>query len=594
VTDLVATVSLERPDDVFLLRQCGRIAAESVGCDEADQVRFATALSEIGREALANGHYTSAHFDVERNGAIAVTFEKFPRAAAYAGRGHGGVDAARRLVGELTVTDDLGTETVSIKISRLPIRGHEPRDTRSLRAKLRKASTPKPLDELRLENRDLVATLESLQSQREELIELNAELEETNTGVMAMYAQLEGELAETNRGVVALYAELDDKTQRLNEANEAKSRFLASVSHELRSPVNSIIGLLQLLLDPEGDVITADQQRQLSLAAGSAKDLLGLVNSLLDLAKAESGRLQPDVSSVDLAELFSDLRGALRPLVRPAVELIVDFPDLPMIETDRTLLTQVLRNLLTNAVKFTESGTIRLSARETAPLEIEIAVADTGIGITSEDQAKVFEEFFQVRGPLQVEHKGTGLGLPYARRVAKALGGDISLESEYGHGSTFRVTVPVRWQAVLTSEVSPNGRRLAVPKDSAPLPTLQIKTALVVDDEERFRTIVRGFLQGVALNVVEASDGKEALEIMRAAAPDIVFMDLRMPNMNGADVMSEMAADPPLREIPVVIVSSAELAVANRPILGKAVALLAKSNITRETLAGAIAKVFSR
>jgi CheY-like chemotaxis protein len=257
---------------------------------------------------------------------------------------------------------------------------------------------------------------------------------------------------------------------------------------------------------------------------------------------------------------------------------------LPAMETDRTLLAQVLRNLLTNALKFTTSGSVRLSARLTGQVEIEFSVSDTGIGVAPEDCDRIFEEFYQVRGPMQVDFKGTGLGLPYARRVAQALGGRLSLESELGLGSTFTVTLPTKWQALLNTGQSPARR------DSG---GIRVGTVLVVDDDEGFRTVVRGLLQGVAAQVLEARDGVEGLAMMRSAKPDIVFMDLKMPNMDGADVMGAMADDPPLRDIPVVIVTSNELDAANRPVLGAAVALLAKSGVTRESLAGAVEKALS-
>ena len=177
--------------------------------------------------------------------------------------------------------------------------------------------------------------------------------------------------------------------------------------------------------------------------ATSAEDLLRLVNELLDLAKAESGRLEPSVAPVDLVELFEELRGTTAPLLsRPGVQLVIEPPrSVGVLDTDRTLLRHVLRNLLSNAVKFTESGTVSMTATREGDVA-RIAVRDSGVGIAEDDQPRVFEEFYQVRGALQSQAKGSGLGLPFARRVARVLGGDLLLTSAAGQGSTFTVELP--------------------------------------------------------------------------------------------------------------------------------------------------------
>jgi signal transduction histidine kinase len=259
---------------------------------------------------------------------------------------------------------------------------------------------------------------------------------------MALYHQLSDELEETNRGVVALYAELDEKSVQLGAASEAKSRFLANVSHELRAPVTAIIGLARLLGDPASEPLSTEQQRQVELIGNSAGDLLTLVNDLLDLAKAEAGRVEPEWSEVDLRALFGQLRGTLRPLAtRPEVAFVVEEPSVPTVRTDEVLLTRVLRNLLTNAIKFTAAGEIRLAVRRVAE-DVEFTVADTGTGIPAELHERIFEEFYQVPGRPALSGKGTGLGLPYARRLVGILGGGMRVESAPGEGSTFTVRLP--------------------------------------------------------------------------------------------------------------------------------------------------------
>ncbi|HEX3468866.1 MAG TPA: ATP-binding protein [Candidatus Elarobacter sp.] len=578
--ELVAKLPLERPQDVFVLRQSAREAAAAFGLEQADQVRLATALSELGREVVAHGASASAEIALE-GGALVVDIAGFPLEAAAAPAG--GLDAARRLVEGLTFTPGDGARTGTVRLRGVLHHARRAAGVAVVRAAIGRVAS-QPLDELRLENRDLIATLERVEAQRVELVRLNAELEETNRGVMAMYSQLADELEETNRGVVALYAELDDKTLRLNAANEAKSRFLASVSHELRSPVHSVLGLAQLLLDPAAEPLREEQRKQLELMTGSGRELLRLVNDLLDLAKAESGRLSPEIEPVDLAELFSELRGSLRPIARPDVALVVTAPDVPPIETDRALLAQVLRNLLTNALKFTTRGEVRLTASQPAPHKIALTISDTGIGIAPENQPRVFEEFFQVRGELQAQHKGTGLGLPYALRVTQSLGGDLVLTgSEQGRGSVFTVTLPVRWEALLNANASPS--------NTAPAPTRgRVGTVLIIDDDQSFRAALRGMLQGTVDQILEAGGGQEALRMMRAAPPDLAFVDLRMPDMDGADVLAAMNAEPELRSVPVVIVTASELSSAVRATLGSAAGLLAKANVDPATVARALSE----
>jgi signal transduction histidine kinase len=242
--------------------------------------------------------------------------------------------------------------------------------------------------------------------------------------------------------VVALYAELDEKSAQLRAASESKSRFLANVSHELRAPVTAIMGLGRLLADAASDPLTGEQARQVGLIRSSASDLLGLVNELLDLAKAESGRMEPEWAEVDLRPLFGQLRGTLRALAtRPEVELVVEEPPAPaVLRTDEVLLGQVLRNLLHNGLKFTERGEVRLRARLRDDWWT-FTVSDTGLGIPPEQHERIFEEFYQVPGTTRTG--GTGLGLPYARRLVTLLGGTLELTSEPGRGSTFSVFLPV-------------------------------------------------------------------------------------------------------------------------------------------------------
>ena len=232
-----------------------------------------------------------------------------------------------------------------------------------IRRTLRERSAPSAVDELRAQTQDLIAALEESRSQREELHRLNEELEETNRGVVALYTELSQELEETNRGVVALYAELDEKSELLREASEAKTRFWSNVSHELRTPANSVIGLARLLLDPGSQPLTAEQHRQIALMGAAGAALLGLVDELLDVAKAEAGRMEPAYASVDLHALLAQLRGIMLG-VATHEDVSLVFPSLPpdrtALVTDEVMLTRILRNLLSNSLKLTQRGEVRL------------------------------------------------------------------------------------------------------------------------------------------------------------------------------------------------------------------------------------------
>ncbi|WP_405116547.1 ATP-binding protein [Micromonospora sp. NBC_01405] len=437
-------MALRVEHDIFVVRQRGREVAEAVGLEHQDQIRLATALSEVARDLLhaAGGADVTFTVDLDGQGPPRVRVDLAPVRPLPDGRYEPHSGAVARLVDMLGVVDREG-DTVVRMSRRVPAsaRALTPERIAELRAELGSSAPGSALDELASQNEQLIAALDEVRSQRDELAVLNEELQETNHGVMALYNQLTEELEETNRGVVALYAELDEKSVQLRSASESKSRFLANVSHELRAPVTAVIGLSRLLADSASDPLTEEQAQQVGLIRSSATDLLGLVNELLDLAKAESGRLEPNWAEVDLRAVFGQLRGTLRALSKTDVELVVEDPPPPgTLRSDEVLLAQVLRNLLHNGLKFTERGEVRLRA-EVRDERWWLSVADTGAGIAPELHDRIFEEFYQVPGSPRIG--GTGLGLPYARRVVRLLGGTLELTSEPGRGSTFTVTLPI-------------------------------------------------------------------------------------------------------------------------------------------------------
>lgn len=257
---------------------------------------------------------------------------------------------------------------------------------------------------------------------------------------------LRTELDETNKGVVALYAELDDKAAQLRDANDLKSRFLSYMSHEFRTPLSSMTSMTGILLSRLDGPLTDEQQKQVEFIRASTRELTEMVSDLLDLAKVEAGRITISPEWFEMVDLFAALRGMFKPIVATSsVTLIFDEPEDPIkLYTDDKKVSQVLRNFISNALKFTPVGEVRVSARLLDAERVEFAVTDTGIGIAAEHLPNLFGEFMQLDVRLQKRLRGTGLGLALARKFATLLGGTVAVESEPGKGSRFSVTLPVK------------------------------------------------------------------------------------------------------------------------------------------------------
>jgi signal transduction histidine kinase len=258
---------------------------------------------------------------------------------------------------------------------------------------------------------------------------------------------LRAELLETNRGVVALYAELDDTAAQLRSAVDLKSRFLSYMSHEFRTPLTSIISMTGILLARMDGPLTGEQVRQLEFVRGSVLELTEMVDDLLELARVEAGRITISPEWFEMVDLFSALRGMFKPIVaNSAVSLIFEEPQaIPRIYTDDKKLSQILRNYISNALKFTSEGEVRVVARLSGLDEVEFSVTDTGIGIEAQALAKLFSDFVQIDSRLQRRLRGTGLGLSLARQFAALLGGRVGASSEPGKGSRFWVAIPLQY-----------------------------------------------------------------------------------------------------------------------------------------------------
>jgi signal transduction histidine kinase len=283
-----------------------------------------------------------------------------------------------------------------------------------------------------------------MRQQSQDLLRTLAQLREKQ----AESDRLARELAETNRGVLALYAELDERAGYLERANELKSRFLSDLNHEIRTPLYAVRNVARLLLEGYEGPLTERHRRAIEMMRNSTASLSDLVNDWLDLAKIEAGRTDVHIDTLTVERLWGALRGVFRPIeAGSAVALTFEPPPpLPELRTDESKVAQILRNFISNALKFTERGEIRVSAREGPHRTITFTVADTGIGIAPEHLERIFEEFAQIENPLQRHVKGTGLGLPLSRRLARLLGGDVTVRSEAGRGSRFSLELPIAYR----------------------------------------------------------------------------------------------------------------------------------------------------
>lgn len=288
------------------------------------------------------------------------------------------------------------------------------------------------------------------------MVEPHDRLQAENDQLRADVDSLRAELAETNTGVVALYSELEDKADQLREATELKSRFLSYMSHEFRTPLGSIRSLANLLLSRFDGPLTEEQEKQVRFMQGSAEELTAMVDDLLDLAKVEAGRIKVSPAWFQMVDLFAALRGMFKPiLTSETVKLIFDeATGIPPIYNDDRKVAQILRNFISNGLKFTQDGEVRVSAQVEDDHFVVFTVKDTGIGIAKEYHGALFQDFVQIDSPIQKRLRGTGLGLSLSKKLAEILGGEIFVESALGSGSSFSLRLPLSIEGLETREDS--------------------------------------------------------------------------------------------------------------------------------------------
>ena len=359
--------------------------------------------------------------------------------------------------------------------------------------------------------------------------------------------------------------ELSSKNQEIEKAYKVKSDFLSSMSHELRTPLNSIIGFSSVLLGPSGDPLTDDQRMALEKVLKNGRHLLQLINDILDLSKLESGRMTLSVETEDVTAILSNCILIVEPLIQSKrLTLTQDLqPNLPALTTDIVKVRQIMVNLLSNASKFTEEGGISIKVTQQEDGMVSFAVKDSGIGIGPKDYERVFEEFQQVDTSSTRKYKGTGLGLPIARKLARMLGGDLTVKSELGKGSTFTMTIPSKVpQALIESQQAgvPAKRPEPVRQKPSLLSSLPQPSAtgeqvqiLSIDDDPDVIEILRKYLVPEGYSIVGALSGDEGLEMAVKMKPALITLDIMMPKKDGWQVLRELKQNPQTKDIPVLI-----------------------------------------
>jgi signal transduction histidine kinase/CheY-like chemotaxis protein len=542
MSEPILTFIIRYEHDVVAARQHARQLAAAVGFDVTEQTRIATAVSEIARNSHVYAGGGQVEFAIEGQLAPQLLTIRISDQGpgigrlndVLAGRYHSptgmglGIVGARRLVDHFAIESATTGTTVTMK-KILPQRGPvlSPDAIAGLGAALMADRPTGLLGEIQRQNQELLQTLQDLNARQEELVRLNRELEDTN------------------RGVVALYAELDERADHLRRADEIKTRFLSNMTHEFRTPVNSILALTNLLADRIAP--NPEEKDELFYIRKSAQQLSDIVDDLLDLAKVEAGKIEVRPASFEVAALFGALRGMLRPLlVNQSLALVFEDPGaMPPIYSDESKLSQILRNFISNALKYTERGEVRVRVRLMSDRErIEFSVSDTGIGIPDKDVPRIFDEFVQIENPLQRRVKGTGLGLPLSKRLAELLGGRIAVQSALGRGSTFSVTIPLIYRDPLQADAA-----LSVIIDPDRLPVL------LVEDADEDALLIERALSSTRYQIIRARTAAAAESMLGSFTPAAIILDIRLHGIEAWDLLARMKRHPVASSQPVIITS---------------------------------------
>ena len=455
---------------------------------------------------------------------------------------------------------------------------------------------------------------EALQVQQEELRVANAELEEQTRSLERTQAQLENqqtELEQINAQLEeqarSLEVQRDDLTRagtELRRANDYKSQFLANMSHELRTPLNSSLILAKLLADNRDRNLTAEQVRYAETIHAAGRDLLTLINDILDLSKIEAGVLDVRPEPIALARLADELARGFQAIAEHkqlALEVRVE-PSAPdVIDSDPTRLLQILKNLLSNALKFTERGGVTLEITGSSGA-VRFTVRDTGIGIAADQHELIFEAFRQADGATTRKFGGTGLGLSISRNLAGLLGGELRVASAPGQGSAFTLTLPVEPPAVRPATArraaaSPSGAAGVTLAGPAPFPDdrdragLEARTLLIIEDDVAFARVLHDLAHELEFLAVVAVTAEDGLALVRRTPPSAIVLDVGLPDRSGLAVLDALKRDPHTRHIPVHVISGSDY---TRTALEMGASGYALKPVDREHLIDAIRQLEAR
>ena len=385
------------------------------------------------------------------------------------------------------------------------------------------------------------------------------EIRKREESLAAWNANLEKTVAERTAELKHAVDDAEEAREQAQEANKTKSAFLANMSHELRTPMNAIIGYSEMLLEEAEDTGDKWMAPDLNKILSSAKHLLQLINDILDLSKIEAGRMTVFLEAVDIAHTAKDVAATIEPLVaKNANTFELNCPsDAGTIRTDLTKLRQTLFNLLSNASKFTEKGKITLEIKRRADGMVSFAVTDTGIGMTAEQMGKLFGEFVQADASTTRKYGGTGLGLAISRKFCRMLGGDITVESAPGKGSTFTALLPVEAKEPAPESQTPPKPEAAVAHAEQPKEAAR-GTLLVIDDDPASRELLKRMLEKEGYAVRLAANGPDGLAAAKEHRPDLITLDVMMPSMDGWAVLSALKEDHETKDIPVVMLTMVE------------------------------------